>query len=67
MHLELADWILAVVSFVAGTIVPVIYARLSFDAISVRQPFDVRGVFQDEQDRQRKRVAFSTLVKIANA
>lgn len=67
MHLEFADWILAAVSFVAGTIVPVIYARLTFDAISLRQPFDVRGVFQDERDKRRKELVFSTLVKIANA
>jgi hypothetical protein len=67
MDLELADWMLAVVSFMTGTIVPVVYGRLTYEGVSLRQPFDVRGVFQDEKNRQRSELVFSTVVKIVNA
>lgn len=67
MDIELADWVLAVVSFVTGTIVPVLYGRLSYEGVSLRQPFDVRGVFQDQSNKRRGELVFATIVKIVNA
>jgi hypothetical protein len=67
MDIKVADSVLAVVSFFAGTIVPVVYKRLAYDQISLRQPSDIRGVFQDADTLKQHQIIFFTVVKLANA
>lgn len=66
MPLKAADSVLAIVSFFVGTIVPVLYRKLMYEGISLKQPFDVRGVFEDHESRNRHQLVFSTVVKLAN-
>jgi hypothetical protein len=67
LDIPLAGWVLSVLTFAAGTIVPVIFRRLSYEGLSVKQPLDVRAVFQDDDSQRRSELVFGTLVKIANA
>ena len=67
MDMPLAGWLLSALSFVAGTVVPVLYRRLSYDGICFRQPADIRAVTQGEGDAVRRLVTFSTVVKVANS
>lgn len=63
MDIPAAGWILSVVSFLAGTVVPTVYNKISFDGLSVQQAH-VKA-FTREKDLNV--VVFSTVIKIANA
>jgi len=67
MDLKLADSVLAIVSFAAGSIVPVVYRRLAFEDLSLKQAFDFRAVLQDKEGRARHQFVYSTVVKAANS
>jgi hypothetical protein len=67
MDIPLAGWLLSVLSFIAGTIVLVVYRRISYEGICFRQPADIRAVTQDTEQRKRRVVIFSAVVKVANA
>lgn len=67
MDLKLADFVLAIVSFIAGVIVPFVYRRFFFGDLSLKQPFDFRAVFQDKEGRERHQFVFCTIVKLANS
>jgi uncharacterized protein YjbI with pentapeptide repeats len=58
----LAGWVLALVTFAAGTVVPVVYRRFSFDEISLQQAHDVRVVTESDA----RLLIFSTVLKVAN-
>ena len=63
INVPLAGWILSVVAFLLGTIVPAIYKRFSYDGISVQQLSNIRSV---SAFPGQKTVYFSTLLKVAN-
>lgn len=58
----LAGWALAVATFLTGTIVPVVYRRVSFEGISLRQAHNVRVVTESAT----RVLTFSATVKVAN-
>jgi hypothetical protein len=64
---SLAGWILAVITFFAGTIIPVIYQKFSFEGVSIRQPVELRIFVQDEEQKKKDEIIFSTILKFANA
>ena len=39
-----AGWILSVITFIVGTIVPVVWQRISYDGISIKQPYEFRAL-----------------------
>jgi hypothetical protein len=61
-----AGWILSVVSFLAGTVVPTVYEKISFDGLSVRQ-LPIKSVNTIDIFGKHNFVVFSTVIKIANA
>lgn len=61
IDIPLAGYILSVATFLLGTIVPALYARLSYDGFSVQQNSNIRSVSVDQ-----KLASFSTLLKVAN-
>jgi hypothetical protein len=67
LDIPLAGWILSVLTFLVGSIIPILYRRLSYDGISLKQPYCLRAVLQKEQQRESGTITFSTLIKIANA
>jgi len=64
---SLAGWILAVVSFFIGTIVPVVYGKFTFEGISIKQPYELRVFRQNDDQKENNEMIFSTLLKFANA
>ena len=64
--IPLAKLLLAILSFIAGTIVPVLYRKLSFEGVAIKQPFPFRAVRQDDRDREHHEILFGTVVKVAN-
>jgi hypothetical protein len=67
IDIPLAGWVLSVVTFALGTVFPVVFRRLSYEGLSLRQPFDILAVSQNDEDQRRCELVFSTLVKVANA
>jgi len=67
IDIPLAGWILSVVTFVLGTIAPFLYRRFIHEGISVQQAYDVRATTQDDNEKEKGEVIFSTIVKFANA
>ncbi len=61
-----AGWILSVVSFLAGTVVPTVYEKISFDGLSVQQ-LPIKSVVGANINGNPNVVVFSTVIKIANA
>ena len=66
-NVPLARWIPAVISFVAGSIVPVIYSKLSYEGVSIKQPYELRAFVQNKEQKNRSEIIFSTILKFANA
>jgi len=64
-NVPVAGWILSVVTFLAGTLVPVLWNRLSYEGIAIKQPYEFRAL--TKQAPESKEVIFTTLIKIANA
>jgi hypothetical protein len=61
--IPLAGWILSVVTFAAGTLIPFVYQRVSHEGFSMRQPQDV--FFMNVQNGNT--LTFGILLKITNA
>lgn len=62
----LGTLLLAVISFIIGTLVPTIFRRLSYEGLSIRQPFQMDIVTGGTSDSSNRTV-YVTVVKIANA
>lgn len=67
LDISFAGWLLAVVTFLLGTITPFLYRRFFHEGISIQPAYDVRATTQDDSDKAKSQVVFSTIVKIANA
>jgi hypothetical protein len=67
IDIPLAGWVLSASSFVVGTLIPIIYRRLSHEGMSIKQFLDVRAVTQESSQEKASHVVFSTLLKMANA
>ena len=67
LNIPLAGWILSVIAFLVGSIPPIIYRRLSYDGISLKQLYSTRAVLQQPHQLDSGSVTFSTIIKIANA
>lgn len=63
-NIPLAGWILSLFTFIAGTVVPVAYNRLSYDGFSVREPQDVLSVGPADAFG---RYVVGTVLKVVNA
>lgn len=66
MDIDLANWLLSLFTFLCGTIVVPALQRLRHEGYSIRQPVDVRFIYQDPQNREQKEIFFCVLIKIAN-
>lgn len=64
INVPLAGWVLSVCTFFLGSIIAPLYERLSYDTVSVGEPFDVRGVNTDDRFPV---INFETELKVANA
>ena len=64
--IPLAGWLLSVITFGMGTILPFLYSRFFHEGISIQQ-YDIRATNQDENDKKEKQIIFSTVIKFANA
>jgi hypothetical protein len=71
INLSAATFALSAISFIAGTIAPWAYTKLTFSGISIAQPGDVRVlsgqmVGVTTTDATKLRVLFSTYLKVAS-
>lgn|SRR5262249_11016627 len=62
LDIPLAGWILSVITFVVGSILPILYRRFVYEGVAIRQPVLFRGIHQSEKGI----ITFITRVKIAN-
>jgi hypothetical protein len=67
IDVSLAGWILSVITFILGTIVPAIFQRFSYQGVGIKQPIDIRAVFQSLEDAKKAQIRFLAIIKIANA
>lgn len=69
MDINFYSLILAVISFVIGTLVPIFYRRFSYEGLSIQQPFPVDILISVESDEKNhiSHHVFVTVVKIANS
>lgn len=63
--IPLAGWVRSAIAFVLGTIVPILYSRLYYEGISIKQRND-RLVSQEENEKGEILPVFSTIFNIAN-
>jgi hypothetical protein len=66
-NIPLAGWILSLIAFLVGTILPVLYRKYSYDGISLKQLNILRAVLQTGYQRESGAATVSTLIKLANA
>lgn len=61
MTVDTGTLLLAVISFLTGTLFPIIYKRLTYEGIAIRQPFRLDVILSEDS-----RYVFGTVLKIAN-